>query len=254
MILSFWNQYKFIPDTIIKMITAYYGEMRKKSVYKRYIPSPGKWISCTPRFDADLSDVLITNVSYGIDFSLYLDREGCIYSRGDNTKSQLGVSYGKALTHDYVTEPMLISSFVDHAGSIINKVRVIQICTGYYHSLILSEHGGVCAWGDNSKGQCGVGKMKQIVHKPQIIEALMGNEIMEIQAHEYNSYARSKDDKHWIWGDNKYGICSMEQRPTPKEKDIQYVPYRLDEIFLQRTSKRIDRAYLEYESLYVIPT
>ena len=211
----------------------------------------GGWNCTTPNFSIH-DAVLMTEVSFGKDFGLYLDREGCIYSMGDNSRGQLGVSYGAALTNEYVKKPMLISSFVDSAGGIINKEGYSDL---YWddHNMILSEHGGVCAWGNNCKGQCGVGKKWEIIRKPQIIEELMGIVMVKIRARGSNSYARADKDGHWIWGDNSYGQCTMEMRLWARQNDIQCVPYRIDQVFVERTGKRIDRVYLEYESVYVVP-
>ena len=87
--------------------------------------------------------------------------------------------------------------------------------------------------------------------KTQIIEILMGNEIMENQEKGgYNSYARTKN-KHWICGDNSYGQCSLDSRIKQKQKNIQYLLPCIGDIFVQRTNKRIQKVYLQYDPVYI---
>ena len=52
----------------------------------------------------------------------------------------------------------LFSSFEPRLILSLNYVKIIQVCCGERHSLVLTEEGVVYGWGDNTYGQTGVGQ------------------------------------------------------------------------------------------------
>ena len=85
----------------------------------------------------------------GLDYVLCLTSDSQLFSWGKNDHGQLGIG---CADNDLLYKPQLIQSFVD--------VKIVQVCCGERHSLVLTEEGVVYGWGDNCYGQTGVGLTK----------------------------------------------------------------------------------------------
>ena len=86
-----------------------------------------------------------------------------------------------------------------------------------------------------------------------MIKDLSRYKIIELQAEVNNSYARSDGDIHWIWGDNAFGQCTLQSRKKPSKRDKKLSPYRIDQIFHEKTNRKIKRVYLGNARGFVIP-
>jgi alpha-tubulin suppressor-like RCC1 family protein len=71
--------------------------------------------------------------------------------------------------------------------------KVIQVATGWRHSLALQEDGTVIAWGDNSDGQCAV---------PAGL-----TDVIQISSGTRHSIALKRDGTVIAWGANHFGQC-----------------------------------------------
>ena len=79
-------------------------------------------------------------------------------------------------------------------------------------------------------------------------------EIVDIKCKRNNSYARSKDGKHWIWGRNAVGECSLDtlvQHMAYGENRRMY-PFRIDKIFYKLTNAVIKEVYLGFKVTYIV--
>ena len=85
------------------------------------------------------------------DFCLALASDGNLFSWGKNDHGQLGIS---CVSDDKFYEPQLIEFFAND--------KIVQVCCGERHSLVLTEKGVVYGWGDNEYGQTGVGPVTEI--------------------------------------------------------------------------------------------
>ena len=90
-----------------------------------------------------LQNSRIQMVALGASHCLILLDSGFVYSFGNNSYGQLGVSGPST------DAPQLIASLLES--------RIIYIAAGYNHSLAIDEFGNVYAWGSNGDGECGVG-------------------------------------------------------------------------------------------------
>ena len=241
-ILSYWSENKQIPGDVIAIINSYYDIriLRGSEIYECVdeIDSPWELIE----FE---KDVIVTNIACGLEFMLFLSNEGTVYSKGTNKYGQCGVdrkgNKGRPIH--------LVSwSFSDNI--------IVQICCGDEHCLALTNDGNVYSWGRNTWGQCGReadDEFKSVaLFKPEFIDDLMEFEIIEIAAAKDNSYAKSNDNKHWLWGDNKWGQCTLKTRNKTKDNDEIREPYRIDDIFYKKTKREIDQVYLGYQAVYII--
>ncbi|XP_024591916.1 E3 ISG15--protein ligase HERC5 isoform X2 [Neophocaena asiaeorientalis asiaeorientalis] len=89
------------------------------------------------------------------------------------------------------------------------KNNIIQITCGDYHSLALSKGGELFAWGQNSDGQLGVGRIFDSVPTPQIVEHLSGVPLVQISAGEAHSMALSMSGNIYSWGRNDCGQLGL---------------------------------------------
>jgi alpha-tubulin suppressor-like RCC1 family protein len=105
------------------------------------------------------TDIKITKVAAGEDFSLALDDQGQVWSFGRNDKYQTGASTGT----DNVTTPAPVFGFGTSSAQFENTVNpykldeVVDIAAGGRHSVALTASGAVYTWGDNDHGQLGQG-------------------------------------------------------------------------------------------------
>jgi alpha-tubulin suppressor-like RCC1 family protein len=95
-----------------------------------------------------------------------------------------------------VRTPTLISS-------LLNKF-IIQIACGSKHMLALSSDHKVYSWGSGDFGVLGHGG-ETGVNKPQLIRALIGEDIVFITCGEFNSGAISILGRPFVWGNGKFG-------------------------------------------------
>ncbi|MCI5604818.1 MAG: hypothetical protein MR413_04125, partial [Clostridia bacterium] len=82
-------------------------------------------------------------------------------------------------------------------------VAVPMVAAGDDFAIALRSDGTVWAWGNNDKGQLGVGKGTELVDRPVKITSLKN--IVYITAGQYHAGAVDKDGYVYTWGYNEYG-------------------------------------------------
>ena len=132
-------------------------------------------------------DVLqIRDIVCGCDYSYFLMNDGSIYGVGTGSNGQYLDKGGTQTVHVRL-------SFKDPT--------IVQLATGYGHTLALNEAGEVYAWGRNHAGQVGNGS-----HKGPVREAYRVKlpRIIDIGCCGCHSAAVDEDGNLWMWGDNSY--------------------------------------------------
>ena len=172
-----------------------------------------------------LSDKDIVQIVAGAGYSLYLGSDGIVYGCGCNDVGELGNG-----DKNEVYIPKEIKYFKE------NNINIIDIATGYGHSLALDSDNNIYSWGYNSDGQCGDGCNENLI-VPKIIESLKEYKIDLIRCGYLMSYCRSICGKHFIWGSNTYNECL-----TYDGKKTVCTPYRIDNIIKDKcdTTRIID--------------
>ncbi|MBQ3472389.1 MAG: hypothetical protein IJH17_08585, partial [Clostridia bacterium] len=94
-------------------------------------------------------DTFFTDVAAGLDHSIALDSEGNIWTTGNNDKGQLGTTGSARNYFDKIT--------IDKE----DDEKFVAVSAGEGFSLALSNLGNVYVWGDNSRGQIGLGDTEQ---------------------------------------------------------------------------------------------
>ncbi|XP_006143351.2 E3 ISG15--protein ligase HERC5 [Tupaia chinensis] len=117
-------------------------------------------------------------------------------------------------------KPFEYSYSLEHARfqSVLQEKTIIQITCGDYHSLALSKGGELFAWGQNSHGQLGLGRIFPSSPTPQIVEHLAGVPLVQISAGEAHSMALSMTGNVYSWGKNDFGQLGLghtESKDSP---------------------------------------
>ncbi|CAG0890722.1 unnamed protein product [Cyprideis torosa] len=123
-----------------------WNETGRKSTGDRILWNPSRF-SC-------LSGIRIRKAISGCSaaHSILITEEGKAMSFGRNEKGQLGNG-----TTDQVDEPTLIND--------LKEFTAVDAACGRNHTLVLTDHGTVWAFGDNKNGQCGIGQS----HPPSVL-------------------------------------------------------------------------------------
>ncbi|XP_058096201.1 RCC1 domain-containing protein RUG3, mitochondrial isoform X2 [Magnolia sinica] len=147
--------------------------------------------------------VPVVAVSCGGFFTMALTSEGKLWSWGANSNFELGRG-------DKVSDwrPQPVPSLQDD--------RIIQIASGGYHSLALTDQGKVLSWGHGGQGQLGHSSL-QNQKVPAVIEALAEEHIVYIACGGSSSAAITDKGKLYMWGnarDCQLGVPGLPEAQT----------------------------------------
>lgn len=171
----------------------------------------GRWKTrtiCEPFLTKKMSEP-VKKVVLGESFIITLTEKGEVWSWGKDSKRCLG--HGAVPSKDMPTPIAGLSNVVD-----------IQM--GDHHVVALTKQGEVFCWGDNSLGQLGLGsdeptkKKGETPGKPQQVEKLRTESIMQIAVIRNSTYALATSGVVWAWGDNKDNILGLSPDQADKIK------------------------------------
>ncbi|KAF5480430.1 hypothetical protein F2P56_001180 [Juglans regia] len=149
----------------------------------------------------------VTAVSCGGFFTMALTEQGQLWNWGANSNYELGRG-------DKVGgwKPKPIPN--------LEGVRFIQIASGGYHSLALTDDGKVLSWGHGGHGQLGHSSI-QNQKVPEPIGALSDEHVVYIACGGSSSAAVTREGKLYMWGnakDSQLGVPGLpEVQPCPIE-------------------------------------
>ncbi|XP_060525182.1 probable E3 ubiquitin-protein ligase HERC4 isoform X2 [Cylas formicarius] len=201
----------------------------------------------TPRLhDWCLADTVI-DAALGDNHTLFLTKEGKLYSCGNNDYGQLGHdqprkrpqpvigldSYDIARVACGTTHSVALSRWggafswgSDYHGQlgqqlgekiqpvpkIIRSVapyHLVQVCCGQRHTVALSNGGEILAWGANNFGQLGLGTFTTGEPVPSVVTSLKGVPIAFIACGANHTFAVSKSGAVYGWGKNTKGQLGL---------------------------------------------
>ena len=148
-------------------------------------------------FDKDNHSVRIINKGSCANWNLvsFINR--------DNDKQMF---YGFGEDHTYGCVQMENPKVFEALNNVFATQKIIEISTGYNHSLFLSSSGTVFAYGENDAGQCGKDPDNvEMVSSPEIIIFSSDSNDIHITSISTGGYHNlCIDNKHalWVFGDN----------------------------------------------------
>ncbi|XP_036789586.1 probable E3 ubiquitin-protein ligase HERC3 isoform X3 [Oncorhynchus mykiss] len=136
----------------------------------------------------------LKEVACGWRHSLFLLRDGRVYTCGSNRCGQLG--------HDKPGDsPELVVA--------LDTQKIGVVSCGQAHSMALNEQGQVFAWGAGGGGQLGLGTAEETVPIPRLIKKLCEHRISQIMCGNKHCIALSKDGQLFTWGQNLSGQLGL---------------------------------------------
>ncbi|WP_010251895.1 RCC1 domain-containing protein [Acetivibrio cellulolyticus] len=137
----------------------------------------------------------IVDIDASTEHSIALDKSGNVYTWGGNSEDQLGY----ATQIEYSNEIKKVSGL-----SSIKKVYA-----GPSNSYALDSDGTLWAWGNNIRGQIGIGSESSEVKLPVKVEI---EEVKDFSCGFEHCIAVKKDGSVWAWGDIKYSKISIDAK------------------------------------------
>ncbi|KAG7215939.1 hypothetical protein INR49_031535, partial [Caranx melampygus] len=98
------------------------------------------------------------------------------------------------------------------------SIPVFQVACGRQHSVVLTKDGQVYTWGQDSRGQLGLGKRKPSASSPKHLQCLSVMPLVQIAAGGEQSFALSVSGGVFSWGRNncgQLGLGDTTDRHTP---------------------------------------
>lgn len=154
--------------------------------------------------------------SAGETYSLALDSGGIIWAWGGNAFGQLGLGDGAIGSNQYSPIKLL-----DNTGSGFTNSGFQVISAGTSHVLAIDNNGSIWVWGNNGKGQFGVGNTisngapQKLPDYPE--SGFTNQGIKMVAAGNGFSLAIDKDDNLWSWGLNDAGQLGIVNTGSNKQ-------------------------------------
>lgn len=128
---------------------------------------------------------------------------GQLFSWGSNSCSQLGL---ESVDLTQQSKPKIVKSLATK--------QIVQISSGQYHCLALTNNGELYGWGSNAYGQLGIGITSEKVIKPALIKSLNGIPIAFVACGGHHSFAISKSGAVFGWGKNTFGQLGLNDQQS----------------------------------------
>ena len=170
-----------------------YGQLGNSMTYE-HLTNEDKNIPQQVEFNDLDSDEYIVSVYAGEYHSAALTSKGNVYTWGSNERGQLGINVDPSIINVQST-PIRVTGLG----------KIVKMGLGNNHSFALTDSGIVYTWGDNERGQLGVGISKDVLPyspKPMVVKSV--NKVVDISHGSGNNtvFAIKYDGTLWGWGQN----------------------------------------------------
>ena len=144
-----------------------------------------------------LSQYTVTTAAAGANHCLAVDQWGSVFSWGSDESGQLGHNQGANI----LRVPRLIKTLA--------TLKVTAVAAGMYHSCALTSQGHLYTWGNNSKGQLGLGRSSDMVYSPTLVESLAGIPLAGLTCGGNHTVVVSRSGAVFAWGSNNHGQLGL---------------------------------------------
>ena len=119
-----------------------------------------------------------------------------------------------------------------------NKIKILSICCGATHGLVITNNKQCYSFGENRYGQCGTGtkSWEHYITEPHLIN-LVNNYVVQMSCGFDHSVLLTNDNRVYSFGDNNQNQCSS----VCKDNTI-LLPYYLDK---QKEFKISSKSYVD---------
>lgn len=136
----------------------------------------------------------VVECALGDNHTLFLTKEGKVYSCGNNDYGQLG--------HDQPRKrPQLVVS--------LEAYNITHISCGAMHSTALNQWGQVFSWGSDYHGQLGQQLGENIQPAPKIVRALASHHVVQLACGYRHTVALTNSGDILVWGANNFGQLGL---------------------------------------------
>ncbi|OQR83470.1 regulator of chromosome condensation (RCC1)-like protein [Achlya hypogyna] len=150
-----------------------------------------------------------TTVCCGWNFTVALTQAGRVYCWGKQGEGQCGLGY----VNQDQSAPVLLEALAPY--------EIVQVASGYTHTLALSVNGDVFSWGLGEYGQLGKGSpVPEVVDTSHCIGP--PDAVTSVYCGAFHSIATTAQNVMLAWGLNMYGACGLghvQNRDTPERLD-----------------------------------
>lgn len=154
----------------------------------------------------------ITSISCGQFHTMCLADDGSVFGCGKNDYGQLG--------WESIDNVKVLTKFITGIPS--DPENIIQVCCGYYHTMLLSGTGVVSGFGRNDYGQLGLGHVTPKVLISTTINSLRDKNATLISAGCYHTIIITANGMLYVFGRNNHGQLGtgdIEERHSPHPVD-----------------------------------
>ena len=149
-----------------------------------------------------LRDKDVRKITCGERHTVALTAEGSIYSWGYGGDGQLG--HGD---YQVQTLPALVTA--------LRSEHIVDIACGDKHTAAITSGGDLYTWGENSRGQLGLGDFRK-QHTPRRVMELQGKMVLQISCGAYHTACILDDETVYTWGAGAVGRLGLDhEQDTP---------------------------------------
>ncbi|XP_030753015.1 probable E3 ubiquitin-protein ligase HERC4 isoform X2 [Sitophilus oryzae] len=136
----------------------------------------------------------VVECALGDNHTLFLTKEGKVYSCGNNDYGQLG--------HDQPRKrPQPVTG--------LDAYNIIHVSCGAMHSVALNQWGQVFSWGSDYHGQLGQQLGENILSTPKIVRMLASHHVVQIACGNRHTVALTNSGEILVWGANSFGQLGL---------------------------------------------
>lgn len=149
----------------------------------------------------------IEDIGCGQGHSVFVLKDGTVYSCGANEKGQLGHEQRQ----DQPEQILALETFI-----------VNQVSCGQAHSVVVTDKGKALSWGQDDRGQCGLDLGDRVEkRKPRILKSISPHFVVQVACGSMHTLILTRGGKIFSWGDNQYGQLGMGDKGESSDKPVE---------------------------------